>query len=62
MQVMKKAVMAVDRRVIQSPFRPDEALRAQLKVAEKYSWKVESIDAAGTVIAQSVPVTFEFQR
>jgi hypothetical protein len=44
-----------------SPFRPDAALRGQLKVGETYSWKVESLDASGAVIAQSVPASFRYQ-
>lgn len=44
-----------------SPFRPDHALRSQLRPGQKYSWKVESLDATGTVIAQSVPMTFLYE-
>ena len=43
-----------------SPFRPDAALKSQLRTGETYTWKVESLDASGSVIAQSVPVTFRY--
>ena len=44
-----------------SPFRPDAALKSQLRTGETYTWKVESLDAAGSVIAESVPVAFRYQ-
>ena len=44
-----------------SPFLPDRALRSQLRPGQKYSWQVESLDAAGKVIAQSVPITFLYE-
>ena len=44
-----------------SPFLPDQALRSQLRPGQKYSWRVESLDATGTVIAQSVPITFLYE-
>jgi len=44
-----------------SPFLPGRALRSQLRPGQKYSWQVESLDAAGAVLAQSVPITFLFQ-
>jgi hypothetical protein len=47
--------------VSQSPFLPDRARRSQLKPGQKYSWKVESLDATGTVIAESVPITFVYE-
>ena len=47
--------------VRQSPFLSDRALQSQLRPGQRYSWKVESLDATGTVIAQSVPVTFVYK-
>jgi hypothetical protein len=44
-----------------SPFRPDATLKSQLRRGEAYTWKVESLDASGSVIAQSLPVTFVYQ-
>jgi hypothetical protein len=44
-----------------SPFRPDAALKSKLRTGETYTWKVESLDASGSVIAQSMPVTFRYQ-
>ena len=49
------------REVSGSPFLPEPAIRSQLTPGQKYSWKVESLDATGTVIAQSVPITFLYQ-
>lgn len=45
----------------ESPFRPDAAFRGQLKAGETYTWTVESLDASGAVIAQSVPASFRYQ-
>ena len=47
--------------VRESPFVPDPTLRSQLRAGQKYSWKVESLDAKGTVIAESVPITFVYE-
>ena len=47
--------------VNESPFRPDQNLRSQLRAGQKYSWEVASLDAAGTVIAQSVPIAFLYE-
>ena len=47
--------------VSESPFLPDKNLRSQLRSGAKYSWQVASLDAAGTVIAQSVPITFVYE-
>ena len=44
-----------------SPFRPDAAIKSQLRTGETYTWKVESLDAAGSVIAESVPVSFRYR-
>lgn len=42
-------------------FRPDPIVRSQLVAGESYTWKVESVDASGATIAESVPVTFRYQ-
>ena len=55
------AAMIFSGEVSGSPFLPDRALRSQLKPGQKYSWKVESLDAAGSVIAESVPMTFIYE-
>jgi hypothetical protein len=47
--------------ISQSPFLPDRALRSLLRPGQKYSWKVESLDATGTVIAESVPIAFVYE-
>ena len=47
--------------VRESPFFPDRALRSQLIAGQNYSWKVESLDGTGAVIAESVPITFLYQ-
>jgi len=47
--------------VSESPFLPDRNLRAQLRTGDKYSWEVASLNADGTVIAQSVPITFLYE-
>ena len=47
--------------VRESPFLPEPALRSQLRPGQKYSWKVESLDATGTVIAESVPIAFVYE-
>ena len=47
--------------VRESPFLPDAVLRSQLKPGQKYSWKVESLDATGMVIAESVPISFLYE-
>lgn len=56
-----KDVLMVTGEVSASPFRPEAALRSQLVIGETYSWKVESLDSSGAVIAQSVPATFRYQ-
>lgn len=47
--------------VSESPFLPDRNLRSQLRTGDKYSWEVVSLNADGTVIAQSVPITFLYE-
>ena len=44
-----------------SPFRPNATIKSQLRTGQTYSWKVESLDASGAVIAESVPATFRYQ-
>ena len=43
------------------PFRSDASMRSQMKPGESYTWKVESIDAAGGVIGESLPVSFRYR-
>lgn len=43
------------------PFRTDRSMRSRLRRGESYVWTVESLDATGTVIGQSLPVTFRYQ-
>lgn len=43
------------------PFHPDEAMRSTLTPGETYTWKVESLDSSGTIIGESLPVTFRYQ-
>ena len=47
--------------VSESPFVPDAALKSQLRRGQRYSWQVQSLDATGTVVAQSVPITFVYE-
>ena len=44
------------------PFRTDPSMRGKLNAGEEYTWKVESLDAGGAVIGESLPATFRFRR
>jgi hypothetical protein len=42
-------------------FRTDAAMRSRLKPGEQYTWTVESLDANGVSIGESVPATFRYR-
>ena len=56
-----KGVLMFSGETTAPPFRPDASMRSQLQRGQSYTWKVESLDASGTVIGESLPATFRYQ-
>jgi len=56
-----KGVLMFSGETTAPPFRPDATMHSQLRRGQSYSWKVESIDANGTVVGESLPATFRYR-
>lgn len=54
-------VLVISGETTAPPFRTDASMRSQLQRGRSYTWKVESLDANGTVIGESLPATFRYQ-